>query len=209
MVVEESSHEKRSRKTRELILDAALEEFAERGFEGARVEGVAERSGRNKALIYRHFVDKDGLFEASLAHAFRRRDEVRRRSPRSVGDALVYWFRTNSRDGAFFRILMQEALAATSERETVERDFRSEYYRRQIKAVARSLGSDGEADDDAYRFLALMALTAFPWMFPQLVELVTGQQTGSRRFQKGWGDFLASLGDELAESSGQVERGRD
>ncbi len=193
-----SPREERTRRTRELILDAALDEFAERGFEGARIERVAETSGRNKALIYRHFGDKRGLFEASLAQAFRRRDEVRRRSPKSMADALVYWFRNNADDAAFFRVVMQEALASTGETETVEREFRSEFYDRQVRAVARSMGSDGESDEDAYRFLALMALTAFPWMFPQLVELVTGQQTSSRRFKKGWSAFLAAVGEDLA-----------
>lgn len=48
---------------REAILAAALDEFAERGFEGARLEDVARRAGVAKGTIYLYFADKDSLFQ--------------------------------------------------------------------------------------------------------------------------------------------------
>jgi AcrR family transcriptional regulator len=53
--------------TRERILAAAHDEFSLHGFAGARVDRIAEGAGSNKRLIYAHFGDKDGLFDAVLA----------------------------------------------------------------------------------------------------------------------------------------------
>jgi AcrR family transcriptional regulator len=48
---------------REKILDAAEAEFAHRGFEGARIDAIAEAAGVNKALIYYYFKGKRALLE--------------------------------------------------------------------------------------------------------------------------------------------------
>ncbi len=45
------------------ILRAAAEEFAERGFAGARVDEIARRAGVNKAMLYYHVGDKASLYE--------------------------------------------------------------------------------------------------------------------------------------------------
>ncbi len=46
------------------ILDAALEEFTERGVEAARVEDIARRAGLSKAGVYLYFPSKMALLEA-------------------------------------------------------------------------------------------------------------------------------------------------
>ncbi|HEY0419440.1 MAG TPA: TetR/AcrR family transcriptional regulator [Acetobacteraceae bacterium] len=48
------------------ILDAALEEFAERGYGGARMAAVAERAGIAKGLIYHYVPSKQALFSATV-----------------------------------------------------------------------------------------------------------------------------------------------
>jgi AcrR family transcriptional regulator len=48
------------------LLDAAANEFSERGLAGARVARIAANAKANKQLIYAYFVDKDGLFNAVL-----------------------------------------------------------------------------------------------------------------------------------------------
>jgi len=59
----------RGEKTREAILAAAEAEFADHGFDGARVDAIAERSGFNKNLIFRYFGEKLGLYAAVLRRA--------------------------------------------------------------------------------------------------------------------------------------------
>ena len=48
---------------RAAILDAALEEFTARGYEGARLDDVAKRAGVAKGTIYLYFADKEALFQ--------------------------------------------------------------------------------------------------------------------------------------------------
>src|SRR5271163_154496 len=55
---------------RERILAAALEVFAERGFDGAHTREIAERAGANLGLIKYYFNDKERLWKAAVARAF-------------------------------------------------------------------------------------------------------------------------------------------
>jgi AcrR family transcriptional regulator len=50
------------RGSREKILAAALDEFAEHGLAGARVDRIARAAGVNKAMIYYHFDSKEDLY---------------------------------------------------------------------------------------------------------------------------------------------------
>jgi AcrR family transcriptional regulator len=54
---------------REAILDAALSVFAERGYEAARLDDVAERAGVAKGTLYLYFADKEALFEEVIRGA--------------------------------------------------------------------------------------------------------------------------------------------
>lgn len=49
---------------RRALLGAARDVFARVGFEGARVDEIAAAAGYNKALIFRYFGDKLGLYRA-------------------------------------------------------------------------------------------------------------------------------------------------
>lgn len=56
--------------TRESLLDAATQLFAERGYDGATVEAIARHSRVNKAMISYHFEGKHGLYTAILKRDF-------------------------------------------------------------------------------------------------------------------------------------------
>ena len=51
------------------IVGAAREEFAKRGFAGARVDQIARRAGVNKQLLFYYYHSKRGLFQAVLGQA--------------------------------------------------------------------------------------------------------------------------------------------
>ncbi len=63
-------------RTKEKILLAAYKEFAANGFEGARVDTIAERAEANKRMIYHYFEHKEGLFRAVMERAY---EEIRSR----------------------------------------------------------------------------------------------------------------------------------
>jgi TetR/AcrR family transcriptional regulator len=55
---------------RNLLLAAARAAFAERGFDGARVDDIARRARLNKQLVYHYFGSKDGLYAAVLRSVY-------------------------------------------------------------------------------------------------------------------------------------------
>lgn len=60
----------RKKETVRRILAAAAQVFAETGYEGARVDGIADRAGVNKAMIYYHIGDKKALYTRVLHEVF-------------------------------------------------------------------------------------------------------------------------------------------
>ncbi|HXW91088.1 MAG TPA: TetR/AcrR family transcriptional regulator [Terriglobales bacterium] len=60
----------RPEQSRAAILQAAIQEFAQRGMAGARTDAIAQAAKVNKALLYYYFRDKETLYGASLDHAF-------------------------------------------------------------------------------------------------------------------------------------------
>ena len=64
------AEQQRSLETRVSILNAAIAEFAARGFEGASIRAIADRLGLKHPLITYHYRSKDILWRAAAEHAF-------------------------------------------------------------------------------------------------------------------------------------------
>jgi AcrR family transcriptional regulator len=77
------------------ILAAALAEFAEQGFAGARVDAIAERAGINKRMLYVYVGNKEALWLAALEHVYEamrieeRQLRTQHLSPQQGVEALV------------------------------------------------------------------------------------------------------------------------
>jgi AcrR family transcriptional regulator len=56
--------------TEKLILDAARKVFLEKGFDGARMQNIADEAGINKALVHYYFRSKEKLFDAIFLEVF-------------------------------------------------------------------------------------------------------------------------------------------
>lgn len=61
--------ERNAAATQQRLLDAAEDEFAARGFAGARLRDIADTAGVQPALIHHYFVDKQGLYRAVFDRA--------------------------------------------------------------------------------------------------------------------------------------------
>ena len=72
-----SRFENLDRDKQEAILQVAAEEFAERGYEGASINRIIERSGMSKGSVYYYFEDKADLFATTLERSIQRiMDEI-------------------------------------------------------------------------------------------------------------------------------------
>ena len=102
---------------RDRILDAALAEFAARGFAGARVDAIAERAEINKRMLYAYVGNKDALWLAVLERVYeemREREralDLMRLSPEAGMDVLVRFnFRYHAEHPEFLAMLNDENL---------------------------------------------------------------------------------------------------
>jgi AcrR family transcriptional regulator len=71
-MVEPWTRERRLERTRSLLLDAAEEVFAEKGFIPATLDDIAKAAGYSKGAIYKYFATKEDLFLAASDRYWRR-----------------------------------------------------------------------------------------------------------------------------------------
>lgn len=71
-MAERWTRERRLEHTRSVLLDAAEEVFAERGFTTATLDDIARAAGYTKGAIYKHFTTKEDLFLAVSDRYWRR-----------------------------------------------------------------------------------------------------------------------------------------
>jgi TetR/AcrR family transcriptional regulator len=74
--------------TRTALLDAALQEFAAHGFEGASTRAIATAAGTHQPQINYHFDSKEELWKAAVDHLFGRLDDA---VSEHLGDANPAW----------------------------------------------------------------------------------------------------------------------
>ena len=94
---------------KELILETAKEIFAEKGFDGARMDEIAERAGVKKSLIYYHFEGKDHLLQEILNVFFREYQSLLR-SETSEKTSKNKYMDFLDKNSDFLRVLLIESL---------------------------------------------------------------------------------------------------
>ncbi|NUP41668.1 MAG: TetR/AcrR family transcriptional regulator [Streptomyces sp.] len=136
--------------TRERLLRAAAEAFAERGYDGTRVADIAASAGVSNGALYAHFGSKADLLAAALrAHGRRTLADLFADDPgRSVTDLLLEIGRRlpHRRDASGYLIV--EALVAARRDEEVARPMRDYVGERaaSLAALARLAQDRGELD---------------------------------------------------------------
>jgi AcrR family transcriptional regulator len=182
------------------ILRAAVAEFAEHGRDGVRMEKVAERAGLNKTLVYRHFTDRETLFEAALEAVFAERFALLEDLPTDLGRLFDVWTDRFTSDDTFLTMLLREAIEQR-DAEPAHADLRRRYYERQVSLI-RDLQREGALPDGVAPeslFLMLMAVLVFPHALPQIAELVTGRAPGSKAFTRDWKRLFRVLVSRLSD----------
>jgi AcrR family transcriptional regulator len=101
--------------TRRNILEIATDEFANKGFSGARVDDIAARTNTSKRMIYYYFGDKERLFVEVLEQAYGRIRQIETTlkldhlEPESALRALVgFTFDYQNANESFIRLVMVE-----------------------------------------------------------------------------------------------------
>lgn len=67
--------QERQQKSREKILSAAMQEFAERGYEEVTVDNICQKYEISKGMMYHYYSGKDALFLLCVQHTFQQLEE--------------------------------------------------------------------------------------------------------------------------------------
>jgi AcrR family transcriptional regulator len=127
--------------TRQAILDAARGAFAEHGYDGATIRGIAAAAGVDPALVHHFYGSKEQLFAAAMDVPFTPSEALPvllAGEPEGVGERILRFFlAVSDQDGggpfvALIRSASSNERAATMLREFISREV--------VGRIAASLG---------------------------------------------------------------------
>lgn len=109
--------ERNPEKSKQRILQAAEQEFAQKGFFGARVDEIAAAAQINKRMLYAYFEDKENLYKQVLFQVYGRMEAVERQlvarqlqGKQLVEEIIRSYFDFLQSNPTFVNILMWENL---------------------------------------------------------------------------------------------------
>jgi TetR/AcrR family transcriptional regulator len=183
-------------KTSRRILDAALTEFAAKGFAGARVDAIARRSGTNKRMLYHYFGDKEALFRAVLRKKIAERQALDQALTGNPEDNVPFWFASACQDPEWVRLLEWEALQYPAGK-IIEQKKRRSAAAFALKRIQQGQkhGHLSAEFDPAQMLLTIRSLIFFPIAFPQLTRMITGREVNDPKFQRDRIEFLKKFAE--------------
>ena len=193
-----TGRERNPGRSRERLLEAALAEFADKGFAGARVDAIATRAGLNKQLISHHFGGKEGLYRAVMETRLGEPGGELAGAELSMPGALAALFERAASDPQWVRILQWEAMEG-GEEGGVER--RKERYAQRLAWVEaeQAAGHLPAGLDPELLLLSLVGAAVYPLLLPRVVELVTGLKPDGRTFRTRYRNHLIALAEALGD----------
>lgn len=189
-------------RTRERILEAALIEFGEHGFAGARTSAIAARAGVNQQLISYYFAGKEGLYQA-LQQRWRTTSGAAQ-PDQPMTEVVAGFLRLGATQRAWARLLIWEGLADTGTAADTEDEAQAHIYFTAMVDDVRRRQQAGElsADlDPAYVVLTFFAATLAPTVLPQVVRRLTGLPADSPEFLDAYAAQLHRILGHLARST--------
>jgi TetR/AcrR family transcriptional regulator len=180
-------------RTRERILDAAVVEFGEHGFAGARISAIARRAGVNQQLISYYFDGKAGLFRA-LHDRWRQLSAQLNQTSAPFADVLDNFVRASIEYRYWTRLLVWEGLTGTAQ------DGDEAYFTAMVDDLrCRQAAGELAADlDPAYLMVLLFAAAAAPVALPQIARRMTGHAADSAEFVEAYRSQLRRVIERLS-----------
>jgi AcrR family transcriptional regulator len=180
-------------RSRERILDAALVEFGEHGYAGARIGAIARRAGVNQQLISYYFDGKEGLYRA-LSERWRSMSGELSRPDAPLGEVVGAFVNVGGEQRHWSRLLVWQALAGDTEAD-------SKPFHEAMVADMRRRQAAGELAGDldpAYVMLALIGAAVAPTLLPEFARNFTGLDPESPEFVAAFREQIQRMVDHLA-----------
>ncbi len=162
--------------TRQRIFEAAIEEFAEHGNAGARVDRIAEKARANKESIYRYFGTKDELLRRVLDHFLDERGEQLLPKSQDVDAYAAGLFRYFLADPEFLRLSLWEGLELGGHPDAPSLGHRRRHYQEKLRSIAEQqrAGTIDPDLDPRHLLVTLLGIANYWLVMPQLVRIIFG-----------------------------------
>lgn len=163
--------------TRQRIFDAAVEEFAEHGSAGARVDRIAAKARANKESIYRYFGTKDELLRRVIDQYLDERGQAMLPRAMQLDEYARDQLRFHVEHPEFLRMSQWEALEFGGEVDAGSLEHRREHYAEKLKAVAEQQ-REGLVDpglDPRHLLAAIFGMANYWKAMPQMIRLLFGE----------------------------------
>ena len=174
-----------SLETKDRILLLAEEEFALKGFAGARLKETARRAGVTKTMIHYYFDSKENLFHSVLDHVFsdilKVVDEVLS-TPRSFTEGLEFFYR------GFFDFVVRHKNFSQLVTQVSNDDyfikkvtqFFTPLFKRSVRFIEEGIEAGAFRRIDASQFLlAMYSMTISYFSDARFLEILTDEDTTS------------------------------
>ncbi|MGW4062181.1 TetR/AcrR family transcriptional regulator [Amycolatopsis sp. NPDC004747] len=178
-------------RTRAALLEAALQEFSEKGFAGARVRDIAERAGVSKDLIAYHFGGKEDLYRAVQRAWLHRRDGFAE-PDLPLSESLARYLHDALSDPRPMRLLAWRGLAGAGQG-TPDASTGTDH---PDADGLRRRQEDGELHpelDPATLQLVLLGAVAAPVVFAEITHRLFGVHPGEPEFENRYRDGLQRI----------------
>ena len=164
------------------ILDAAREEFARVGIDGARVDRIAAKAGVNKAMLYYHFGSKENLYlEVIRTHLTQIRSFVEQTvitsdSPEEALRKIASFYQKIFMPGAQFLPIFLRELAAGGGR--LREAFTAEMMESGLTAKVRDMIERGKQQgairnvDSRHAIISFMGMNIFYYLAAPILNAV-------------------------------------
>jgi len=180
-------------RSRRLLLDAALHEFAAHGYAGTKVADIAARAGVNKQLISYYFGGKEGLYRA-LHERWQQREAEFAGPDKTLEEAVLGYLTAGLADPCPARLIAWSGLANDGSPDILADE--------DDEPRARHWKERGELADDvdtAAVLLAIRGMVMAPVVLPHLVRRLFGVEPDDPEFRWRYGELLAGIIRRLAQ----------
>jgi TetR/AcrR family transcriptional regulator len=202
-------------RTRERILQAAVVEFGEHGYAGARISAIADRAGVNQQLISYYFDGKAGLYRA-LSERWRSISAGLNSADLPMHEVVGNFVQSSVDQRPWARLLAWEGLTGGGRSDAGADDAGADdagagdagagdagagdYFAAMVDDVRRrQRAGELAADlDPAYVLLVLFAAAMAPTVLPQVVERMTGEPATSPEFLATYREQLRRILEHLS-----------
>ena len=186
--------------TRQRILEAAIEAFAELGFKGASTRDIAARADTNQGLITYHFKSKDELWRASTDNLFSGYRErltgklqgLNASDPKEMARACIRQFVLFSAERPeFFRMMVEEGKRPDDRMRWLVK----EHLRPMYDYFMRLIGGSIDLERRLWPHFMYIMIGAGGLIFANAPECrqITGVNPGTRKAVRDHADLVASL----------------